>query len=267
MEPPPPDSDSGSKATSKGRIPVYTPHELAAMFLDFYQFLATLHYDRAKLKIAPPGGWPGLTVEHCAGFKSNLAIEVLRRLPYFKNTGRDVSVHYKSDLVDYTALGRGYFRNEDRSQEYAETEYFDGDWHDIELRDVVFIAWGHESGGRDLMLDVRRGAIIEEEIRIGHVGVWDVRAYFDRMKDAYRTLKLIPWLGDDVVEAWDVDERDDEISIQELLAQNSDYNWLSYLDTQYGRQIYRQHGWPDAFRKDDMEKAVTEAMEQRGVFG
>jgi hypothetical protein len=259
------DSGSGSQAISQGGIPVYTPQELAAIFLDFYEFLATLHYDRAKLKIAPPGGWPNLTVEHCAGFKSNLAIEVLRRLPYYTDTNRDVSVHYKSDLVDYTALGREYFSDKDRWEEYADAGSFDNEWHDIELCDVVFIAWGHESGGRDLMLDVRRGAIIEEEIRCDHVGVWDVRAYFDRMKDAYRTLKLIPWLGDDVVEAWDVDDPDGEISIQEVLAQ--DHHWLSDLDTQYGRQIYRQHGWPDAFRKDDLEKAITEVMEQRGVFG
>jgi hypothetical protein len=265
MMEPPPGSGSDSKASSKGRIPVYTPLELAAIVLDFYEFLATLHYDRANLKIAPPGGWPSLTVEHCAGYKSNLAIEVLRRLPYFKNIGRDVYVHYKSDLVDYTALGRKHFRDKNRWAEYADPDNFRDDWYDIELCDVVFIAWGHESGGRDLMLDVRRGAIIEEEIRGNHVGVWDVRVYFDRMKEAYRSLQLIPCLDFEMVEAWDEDEPDDEISIEEVLAQTDD--WLTDLDTQYGRQIYRQHGWPDAFRKDDAKKAVDKLMEQRGVFG
>jgi hypothetical protein len=77
--------------------PAYTAEELAATFLDFYIFLTTLHYDAADLKIPPPEGWPNLTPEHLASYKSSFAIEVLRRLPYFDS---EATIHYKSDLID-----------------------------------------------------------------------------------------------------------------------------------------------------------------------
>lgn len=44
-------------------------------------------------------------------------------------------------------------------------------------------------------------------------------------------------------------------------------SWETDLDVQYVRQIYREHGWPEAFRKDDAEKVlveIIEAMEERG---
>jgi len=90
--------------------PFYTAEELGAIFLDFYKFLATLHYDLADLRIPPSGGWPDLPPDNLTGHKSEFAIKVLRHLPYFHSRA---SFHYKSRLMDFTSLGRKYFASED----------------------------------------------------------------------------------------------------------------------------------------------------------
>ncbi|KAM5475907.1 hypothetical protein MauCBS54593_000589 [Microsporum audouinii] len=52
-----PETDSESESESELSEPPYTPDELVEIFLDFYTFLTTLHYDIADLKTPPPGGW------------------------------------------------------------------------------------------------------------------------------------------------------------------------------------------------------------------
>ena len=90
----------------------YTAAELSSHFLSFYQFLTTLHYSPADLKVPPPAGWPHLSSPtRLASWnlsKSPFALQVLAHLPYFTPyTGSDANnnpgIHYKSALVDYTS--------------------------------------------------------------------------------------------------------------------------------------------------------------------
>ncbi|RKL51052.1 hypothetical protein BFJ72_g505 [Fusarium proliferatum] len=74
-----------------------------ALFIGFYTFLTTLHYDKSYLEIPPPTGWPELTPESCAHFKSDYAIQAIRHLPYFDSTCIEY-VHYKSKLLDLIAF-------------------------------------------------------------------------------------------------------------------------------------------------------------------
>lgn len=247
--------------TPKPKASPYTPSEYKEIFLDFYTFLTTLHYDPADLKIPPPEGWPNITTKICEGYKPETAIDVLRHLPYFESQ-EGVDIHYKSFLIDYSSRHH--------------SQWGDGDWRDDMLdnyceeaepkRDpehVIYLALGHESGGRDLLLDTQRGEIIEEMIRMGHAGSDDIKVFFADLKEAYRSLKLIPCEGTDTMEAWGVEERDEKITAEEVNAQ-TEKCWGTDLDVQYTRQIYREHGWPDAFRKEDAEKALDEAKEARG---
>ncbi|KAK2677783.1 hypothetical protein RAB80_006523 [Fusarium oxysporum f. sp. vasinfectum] len=82
LTPPAPDDGSyeGSDVSDEHQEPRLTPDELGALFIDFYTFLTTLKYDKSHLKIPPPTGWPELTPESCAYFKSDYAIEVIRHL-------------------------------------------------------------------------------------------------------------------------------------------------------------------------------------------
>ncbi|KAF5688730.1 hypothetical protein FCIRC_1740 [Fusarium circinatum] len=104
LSPPPLDngsyegSDDGSDDPTNPR---YIPEELGALFVDFYSFLTTLHYDQSDLKIPPPTGWPYITPESCGHYKSDYAIQVLRHLPYFDSTYCEIfEDFYAGDMLD-----------------------------------------------------------------------------------------------------------------------------------------------------------------------
>ena len=68
------------------------------------------------------------------------------------------------------------------------------------------------------------------------------------------------------IEAQKVEERSDRISEEEVHAQ-TEMGWGTDLDIQYIRQIYRDHGWPNAFRKDEIGEVcekLSEALDLRG---
>jgi len=232
----------------------YSPEEIAEIFTGFYTFLTTLHYNPGELMAPPSRGWPNLAPGSDLDAKSDLALEVIRRLPYLDSSA---DVHYKSRLVNYSTVDRSYFVGK---------RLFDGEEVlDEDVPDHVFVfALGHESGGRSLFLDVNTGEVIEEMIRMERKPARDAKAYFADLEEAYRSLKLIPFLGMDSIEAWEVDERETPITEEELLAQTDD--WETDLDIQYLRQVYRACGWPSAFRKDEAFDEAERLMEARGYF-
>ncbi|KAH7109175.1 hypothetical protein B0J13DRAFT_591287 [Dactylonectria estremocensis] len=180
----PAESDS-----SRSSNPRYTVEELVTIFLNFYTFLTTLHYDAADLKIPPPEGWPSLTPE------------VTRHLPYFDENSK----------------------------------------------------------ARQLSLNVIDSEITECMIRADQLDAVDVKSYFNTLKKAYRSLKLIPCPGRITIEAWNIEDQAGEITEEQICAQTD--NWKTDLYIQYLRQIYRQLGWPDAFRKDEATEVVNKLMD------
>ncbi|EEP77764.1 conserved hypothetical protein [Uncinocarpus reesii 1704] len=250
----PADSDSDSVVSSRpgSPTPKYTPAELAEIFLDFYTSLTTLHYNPADLKIAPSEGWPNFTPEICGDWKSDHAIEVLRRLPYFNSRA---AIHYKSELIDYTSLDPVHFTQPDYREEGMEWWSTEGEADPIH---IFCIAEGHESFGRTLFLDTMAGEITEHRVRSDQLDPVDVRTFFNDLKEKHRSLTLIPLDGRETIEADEVDERTDEISEDEVGAQTE--TWATDLDIQYLRQLYRQYGWPDAFRREEAHHAINEQM-------
>lgn len=244
-----------SSTSSSLRGPPYTPEELGAIFLDFYTFLTTLHYDPAELKVPPPGGWPGITPELCAHFKSNFAIEVLRHLPYFDSRCREF-VHYKSKLIDYTSFTRENFEEARARDEDEEITDYDG--NPMDMAHVFRIANGRESGGRLLFLNVRDGLLTEDWIRCDGLGPMDVNEYFGRLKESYRRLQVIPCPGRTTLVEPNMDDRGDKITKEQVCAQTE--KWCTELDVQYIKQVYRHYGWPDAFRRDKSTAAIDELM-------
>ncbi|PHH88825.1 hypothetical protein CDD83_6994 [Cordyceps sp. RAO-2017] len=238
----------------------YTPDELADIFLDFYQFLTTLHFDSADLKTAPLQGWPTITREARPDWKSDLTIEVLRRLPYFNASTNKAMIHYKSILIDYSSMDPKHFSEEDYMEDGMEF------WNNDDITDssnVFAFASGRESGGRFLWLDVEHGLITEDLCRVGQLSPEDVRDWFCNLKNQYRSLQLIPSKGRATIEADEVPERAAGlglISKEEVCAQTEE-QWGTDLDIHYLRQLYRQHGWPDAFRREDAERAVQDLMD------
>ncbi|KJZ70046.1 hypothetical protein HIM_10550 [Hirsutella minnesotensis 3608] len=123
----------------------------------------------------------------------------------------------------------------------------------------VYLAWGRESGGRELLLNVKDAEVTEDVLETNTLPPRNIIEYLNDLKEAYRNLRLIPCQGRVTIEADDVAERSSHISKRQVLAQSE--SWGTDLDIQYVRQLYRQHGWPDAFRRKDAENAVEELME------
>ncbi|OAG04648.1 uncharacterized protein CC84DRAFT_1187660 [Paraphaeosphaeria sporulosa] len=161
--------------------PSYSVKELAEIVLDFYKFLATLHYDRSDLHIPPPEGWPlECLPKNVIRKKSSRTIELMRHLPYFKEAKKSTHLHYKCKLYDYT-----------------DAEQHDG-------------------------------------------------------------IRLIPCPGRETEEAESVPEREEHIDQSEVLAQ--ELEWGTDLDWQFVRQVYREFGWPDAFRREEAVRVIEDFM-------
>ncbi|OAQ63637.1 hypothetical protein VFPPC_09706 [Pochonia chlamydosporia 170] len=218
-----------------GKSP-YTPSELADLLSNFYQFLSTLHYDPAELQHPPTGGWPGLTTRAFGNWKDKTVVE--------------------SKLIDYATADLEMIKSDCTDRE-EDIEFWStkGKRH---RKYIVYLAFGHESGGRELLLNVRDGEIIEDVLETDTLSPCDVRRYLNKLKLAYRSLKLIPCVGRITIEADKVPETVRKITEEEVLAQS--VNWGTALDVQYVRQLYREHGWPEAFRREDAKAAVDSLM-------
>ncbi|KAH7235718.1 hypothetical protein BKA59DRAFT_485197 [Fusarium tricinctum] len=259
--PSPPPSDDGSYGSddSDGSVqPPYTPQELGAMFLAFYKFLTTLHYDEASLKIPPLTGWPQITrtSPKFAHFKSDYTLEVLRHLPYF-NQKPPAQFYPASELLDFTEISREtlkFYHAYDRDSEFWSTE------DKVDERDVVGFSRARENGSLFYLL-VKDCEIIEDLVEgSGAQSSIPVEEFFENLKEQYQTLKLIPSPGRETIYAERVPEIERRIMEEEVHAQTED--WGTYLDIQYIRQIYRDHGWPNSFRLEEASKVIDDWQEE-----
>ncbi|KYK58866.1 hypothetical protein DCS_05884 [Drechmeria coniospora] len=238
-----------------GNSTIYTPRQLADSFLSFYQFLTTLHLDATDLKIPPNDGWPSLSLDAWAGWtKSTDAFELLRFLLYFQSS---TTIHYKSRLIDYTTISLERIKKETAQRE-CDFEFWSNDGI-VNSKHFVYISWCRESGGRELLVNVKDGEISEDIMETNTLPPRDVNEYLEELKESYRSLWLIPCTGRVTIEAEDVKERAGRISKDDIIGQPE--FWGTDLDIQYIRQIYRDYEWPDSFRRESAENAVGELME------
>ncbi|CAK1367619.1 hypothetical protein CB0940_11592 [Cercospora beticola] len=253
-------SEEGSDDSTEEYSP-YSVEDLAAILTDFYKFLANLHYDPADLKLPPPERWnldilPKAIVEN----KSEDVVELMRRVPYFKENEKSTHVHYKSKLVDYTnGEQHGIAENEDELvKDLCEVWCSKGGI--VDHQRLLVIAGGYESGGRTLILDVLHGEITEEIIRHITCPAVDIKEFFEKVEEEYRSLQLIPCPGRETQEAHRVPERAEEISEEEVKAQTGEWFGFTDLDWQFVRQVYRRCGWPDAFRRQQAVELIGDFM-------
>ncbi|KAF4342822.1 hypothetical protein FBEOM_3231 [Fusarium beomiforme] len=128
--------------------------------------------------------------------------------------------------------------------------------------DVVCIAVGHESFGREFWLMVKDCEIIEDFVRAFMLSSVPVEAFFDNLKEQYRSLKPIPGRRRITIEAEKVPETNKRITKEEVNVPTDE--WGTDLDIQYIRQIYRDHGWPESFDLDQASKAINDWLEPLG---
>ncbi|CAG7562526.1 unnamed protein product [Fusarium equiseti] len=241
----------------------YSTKQVAETLLNFYQFLTTLHYDAKYLKTPPPEGWPGLDplLNHLA--RSDKVGEVMKHIPYFDNDCTSY-IHFKSRFVDYPNLPEDCFEdvmdwrlNSDNRTWSTRRETF------VDFYDFFPLALGRETWGRHIWLNVRDGEIMQEDNKVQDVEPVDLKEYLEGLKQAYINLNLIPCRGRLILEVTkDVSELPDgqRITEEEVIAQ--DEEWETELDIQYIRQLYRDFGWPNAFKRDEAFDAVDKLMDK-----
>jgi hypothetical protein len=245
--------------------PPYSPRQLGDIVLSYYRFLATLTFNPENLRIPPESGWPELTDEHCANFKSPFALETLRHLPFWvpDDNHRDfLQVHEcTSQFLNYLA-----FSNEDFAK--FDTELYPtylgfntdvqsiGDEHD--RTDCILLARKHSSLSPDLILDTKRGVIIEDAI---DVVFHEIEEYLQELRHKFSSLQLIPScvVGEVTLDAGYVDETTRHITEQDLVNQQGEM-WGTNLDKQFVRQAYRQYGWPHQFQKEEAAVALAKVV-------
>ncbi|KAL4721846.1 hypothetical protein ACLX1H_011340 [Fusarium chlamydosporum] len=169
-------------------------------------------------------------------------------------------IHYKSKLWDLTTWTPEKFKQHREDNDWLEL------WSSEDEQDhsdVICIAQGYESYGRDLWLLVKDGEIVEYMVRADTLSSVTVEEYFAKMKEQYETLQLIPGKGRVTIEAEHVPEREERISVEEVNGQTEE--WHTDLDVQYLRQIYRDHGWPHSFDSKAAFKAVDDWLEREGL--
>lgn len=236
----------------------YTPQELGEIILDFYRFLTKLHFRPEDLKIPPPEGWPESSTKDLGDFKSAFVLETMRHLPYIKSSQVN---EYKSQLISYWQPdGKTFDAPVEDSYLYDYCEDLERD-----SQHIIQIAAGWESGGVDLYLNTRAGEIVELVIRYGD-NTYDPRQYVDGAKKQLETLQLIPYReGFNMLLAGGVEDTDEHITEEEVLSEEGD--WQTDLSKRYLRQLYREHGWPHEFRREQAFSAVDDLlvkMKERG---
>ncbi|RKK93302.1 hypothetical protein BFJ71_g9637 [Fusarium oxysporum] len=235
------------------------PMNSGLFFIDFYTFLTTLHYDKSHLKIPPPTGWPELTPESCAYFKSDHTMEVIRHLPYFDSTCIEY-VHYKSKILDHTAFTQKDF--EKHRNYHQGWEFWSSEGELMDPSDVVCMAVGHENFSRELWLNMKDCEIFEDFHAGDMLNAVPVEVFFENTKEQYKTLKLIPGRRRITIEAEKVPKRDGRITEKEVTGQTEE--WGTDLDIQYVRQIYRYHEWTGFFDLETASEAIDKWLEPLG---
>ncbi|KAI8677679.1 hypothetical protein NCS55_00485300 [Fusarium keratoplasticum] len=256
------ESESESESESDGipHEPAYSPQELADIFLSFYNFLKTVHFQDVNLKLPPPGGWPDLVLPSTSQ-KSDRVYEVMRRLPYFDDAP-EALLHYNSRLYDYTRMP---LARVDEAFGFMDESLRDSNSSvrremEIDVFDTFPFSDGFERGGKVMYLNVWDGEITQESLLMDLGEPDDARSYFDGLREDFERLRLIPCYNRSMIEAKRVPEHSGTITEEQIAAQSEE--WGTDLDVQYIRQLYRGFGWPHAFRKDEAIGAVDQLMEK-----
>jgi hypothetical protein len=133
-----------------------------------------------------------------------------------------------------------------------------GPWNEdpdeIILENVIVLSQGHETGGRDIILDVIKGVIYEDVLGLSLQEGVEVKSFFKDLRDRYETLEMVPVRGNMYVDA--PDTADDEKLAEDPFAIEDRERADIEIQKRF-KQIYREHGWPgESYRKDEALAAV-----------
>ncbi|KAJ9156782.1 hypothetical protein NKR19_g4209 [Coniochaeta hoffmannii] len=231
----------------------YSRDAAVASIQDFYLFLTRLPcLSPSDIKSAPPPGWPELTDSFLGALgKTPVVNDLIRHLPYISSDGEsNVQIAPETSVIRWD--GPDVRWSVEKGAVQGTLSPFGAG--DVPAHVCVLTEAGRY--GSWLMLDTEAGTITDyiqfEKPERQTPGVdspdhW--RAYrtlplaefFEEWKDKYRRLE------------WVVVPEDEDDGVR----------YRFDAETDDVREIYRQYGWPDAFRRDDCREALKEWHDSR----
>ncbi|ATY60557.1 hypothetical protein A9K55_006901 [Cordyceps militaris] len=245
-----------NRAADMHRAPLHTPQQMAALLLDLYTFLTTLHLDPADLKAAPADGWPDLTPEDCAHFRGDYALQVLRHLPYLGGRAPQY-LHYQCEVVDYTAVDRAWFvehhMDSDTDEWWSTLSQVPAAW-------MLPLALGVGREASSFYLNVVDAEVCEVVSGLGDDGPKPLAAWVDEMKQLFACLRLIPCDGKLMLVCEEVEDTEERIGEDQFRAEEGCFP--TDLDVRFIRQVYREYGWPERFRYKEAMAYLLPVVEE-----
>ncbi|KAF3810392.1 hypothetical protein GCG54_00000438 [Colletotrichum gloeosporioides] len=237
---------------------------LITPFYDYYDFHVSLHLPERAVKQPPSTGWPEITLENFRPFgKSDLAIEVLRHLPYVENLeyrDNEYNIDRQSNVIDYSAWKPG-----DEYPGKIMEDYFD---EKPISKHKIAITSGYESCGVTFLLDTLTGCVYEEILRC-NAGVWDepVEDYFESKKEEFQSLDRVFSPGFDTMGG--LTDQKYPYDAEKMEKQGEPRSPAKYFmgtdeDGLWIRHLYRKFGWPSpAWKKEEGIQAIKDFAARR----
>jgi hypothetical protein len=140
---------------------------------------------------------------------------------------------------------------------------------DLVMTDMLCLATGYESFGRNIVLDVLAGVIHEDMIRCDLLsGVW-VESWFEDMRDKFERLECVPVRGELYEDMSDIEDEGGEGEgegedkgkrrdiINRIFGWSDEEHQEAEDEGKQFKRIYRKFGWPgEGYRKDEALAAV-----------
>ncbi|KAJ8119107.1 hypothetical protein ONZ43_g3857 [Nemania bipapillata] len=240
----------------------YSRGDTVAAIRDYYQFITSLYLPETFVIEPPEGGWPSITQESMNDVgKTEEVIALLRHLPYIYYAQE---AHGAANCVfaDWSAY---HLRGEDARILTEGSDYESVPPHIV----------GLTCGGRDnpvYLLDTKIGVVYwldcpgslrseptrqqaffnleedrpEEDVWRGNAGAWEIKDFFELLKDEFRSLHFIP------------------ISSVAVIDTYATFSQRKQGQIPMVQEILRSYGWPDTTRYNKREaleqvkKAVRE---------
>ncbi|KAG9643569.1 hypothetical protein KCU64_g11713, partial [Aureobasidium melanogenum] len=196
----------------------------------------------------PEEGWPSITQDSLAGLeKTEAVIELLRHLPYIEpSEDYNTQVAFGTSVIDYREIGK-YKVAEGKSFQFipAGNEEFPPDV-------VVLTDEGEDYYGSLLLLDTKKGTATDYQPQAPRKkGVPDPEA----APEIWRYSETLPVA--DLLALWEQKFRSLEWTA-DLFNVEGGIMLRHDRATDEVRQIHRDHGWPDNFRREECHNALRE---------
>lgn len=245
---------SSSSSTSK-----YSRDATISAVHSFYTFLTTLpKLSASSILTPPPDGWTDISAtSHAILHKDATVIDLLRHLPYIREDNEgSKQISYETSAIRFNEEAVKWYL--DKAKEREENGW---KWSPMEAllepagagiipEYVVCLTTGKRYGSW-LLCDTRAGTITDfiqqerperKEPSQDSPDHWrayrtlPVAEFFEEWKEKYRSLEWVAIPGNE----------DDGVLLQ----------WNK--ETDEVRDIYRAHGWPDEFRREECRQALLE---------